>query len=274
MKQSTYILLFLSAFWHTVAFSQVTIDANPRQGCNTLSVNFSYTSTIAVATQKWFFGDNETSELSNPTHFYAKPGVYKVKLFINGTDTIFYTNSIEVSETPRIGIEYRDTITNSILVVALQATVYNESKLLFKPLQYTWAVDATPAGTSKTFDHTFDSIGNYFVGVNVSDNFGCAALATKTLNIYEKPIVPNVFTPNNDNENELFEFTLNEQIIMNFQVFTRTGLLVYKTKTAKIEWDGKRSSGEDVTSGMYYYIIETENSEPPLKLNGFFYIYR
>lgn len=55
-----------------------------------------------ATSQKWDFGDGNTSTLKNPTHYYANTGSYNVKLVVsNGTDkdsitkSIFsYTNSV------------------------------------------------------------------------------------------------------------------------------------------------------------------------------------
>jgi gliding motility-associated-like protein len=270
MKQKTYILLFLFFLCHAIAHSQIA--ASQKNSCDTLLVNFSYTPATTI--QKWFFGDKDTSTDENPKHFYKKPGKYIVKLLINNntTDTIYFKDTIKIYESPRVSIEYRDTASNSNLVVALEAFVYNESKLLL-PLHYSWAIDTFKFEGSGIVGYTFDKIGNYQVSVNVSDQSSCATIVHKTLILSEKAAIPNVFTPNSK-EHNLFKFTLNGQTILNFQVFTRSGLLVYKTKTAAIEWDGKRSSGEDVTSGMYYYIIETEGASPPQTFKGFVYIYR
>lgn len=63
-----------------------SFEASPRTGTNTLNVQFIDTSNPgtsgAIVSYAWEFGDGGTSTLANPSHTYAKPGLYTVKLTI------------------------------------------------------------------------------------------------------------------------------------------------------------------------------------------------
>lgn len=76
--------------------------------------------------------------------------------------------------------------------------------------------------------------------------------------VYE---MPNVFTPNNDNVNDLFTPVLNRHIgQVKFKVFNRWGTLVFETDNPAIEWDGKDiNSNEIVSDGVYFYTIDIES---------------
>ena len=69
-------------------------------------------------------------------------------------------------------------------------------------------------------------------------------------------LIPNIFTPNNDNVNDLLvissRFDCNPIII---HIYNRWGDLIYKEESTRIEWDGKYKSA-DVTPGVYFYLIE------------------
>ena len=148
------------------------------------------------------------------------------------------------------------------------------SSILFTPFRYNWEINGVNEGTSRVAWHLFDTTGIYTAQVIVADTIGCADTATIQLNIFRRIIVPNVFSPNNDSQNDYFEISSGNQYFINFQVFTRSGLLVYRTKAKTIRWDGKMLSGDDVPAGIYYYIIDTDGASPPMSQNGFFYIYR
>lgn len=272
MKYIRYIFILFCALQPAKLFSQVTVNATDTIGCDTLTTTFSQ-SNPTISSISWNFGDGSasSSELT-PRHFYAKPGKYNVEVNVNGTET--GSVIIKVFPKPVGGIEYRDTVTNSPLIVALDAIVYNESEIINKPFSYVWNIDGTNEGINQHAKHTFDSIGTYIATVIISDSRGCKDSVKKVLQIAEKLDIPNIFTPNNDNINDIFIVNSNDKYFLNFQLFTRSGLSVYKIKAKTIEWDGKMPSGEDVPAGIYYYIIEAEGAKPPLKQKGFLYIMR
>lgn len=133
--------------------------------------------------------------------------------------------------------------------------------------------------------HTFERAGNYTIKLKIND------LDTTQMNIqvgkvYSKNsqmsaasqaadsiIVPNVFTPNDDSINDEFEVSSSGNYILSLKVFTRAGIMIYKTQAKTIKWDGRLDSGEKVLPGIYYYIIETIEVTPPVKKTGFVYIF-
>jgi len=68
-------------------------------------------------------------------------------------------------------------------------------------------------------------------------------------------VLPNVFTPNGDGKNDVFQpfdcpsFVQSVQ----FKVFNRWGAKVFETKDVKINWNGKNNAGNDLSAGQYYY---------------------
>lgn len=69
--------------------------------------------------------------------------------------------------------------------------------------------------------------------------------------------VPNVFTPNNDGINDLFEIK-NMPSDAVTQIFNRWGIKVFETNKSDIFWDGRTTSGNEAVDGTYFYIITTE----------------
>jgi gliding motility-associated-like protein len=68
----------------------------------------------------------------------------------------------------------------------------------------------------------------------------------------------NLFTPNNDGFNDLWEIPDRESYgRCDVRIFNRWGKLVYTTKDYKNDWDGK-SESVDVPEGAYYFIIKSE----------------
>ena len=83
--------------------------ANPTTGVAPLAVNFTDASTGRPTSWSWDFGDGTTSTLRNPSHSYAKSGVYTVALTVrdNGGVANVITKTDEISAAG--GIVYRPT---------------------------------------------------------------------------------------------------------------------------------------------------------------------
>lgn len=67
-------------------------------------------------------------------------------------------------------------------------------------------------------------------------------------------VLPNAFTPNNDNSNDLFVPRLNRFINrVEFELFNRWGQKVYETSDPDLNWNGTNLSGKELAEGTYFY---------------------
>jgi gliding motility-associated-like protein len=88
----------------------------------------------------------------------------------------------------------------------------------------------------------FDSIGN--------ESEKSVMLCIDSCNFYE---IPNVFTPNGDDINEkLVAKTSGLVEKIDFRLYNRNGLLLFRTDRPRIEWDGTYK-GKIVSPGVYFY---------------------
>jgi gliding motility-associated-like protein len=91
--------------------------------------------------------------------------------------------------------------------------------------------------------------------------------------------LPNVFTPNGDNINDVFKaFNPGGVTKVNMQIFNRLGKLVFKTEDPDINWDGRDiDSKRFVSSGVYWYICEVYEERltgmKTIPLSGFIHVY-
>lgn len=68
--------------------------------------------------------------------------------------------------------------------------------------------------------------------------------------------LPNVFSPKNDQINDLFTPTLSMGIeSMHTKVLNRWGQTVFESSNPSISWNGQTSGKKDVINGVYYWII-------------------
>lgn len=72
--------------------------------------------------------------------------------------------------------------------------------------------------------------------------------------------IPNVFTPDNDGVNDVFEIeNLHEGAEVS--IYNRWGALVFESNNPNTFWDGRTKGGTPVPGGIYYYVVKIPGSE-------------
>ncbi len=91
---------------------------------------------------------------------------------------------------------------------------------------------------------------------NISDISNQVCVSIDSCSTYR---LPNYFTPNNDEYNQLFrplpEYTSVDRVDM--KIFNRWGRIVFKTNDPEINWDGKNmNNNQDCAEGVYFYVCD------------------
>jgi len=75
-------------------------------------------------------------------------------------------------------------------------------------------------------------------------------------------VLPNVFTPNGDGKNDVFEPLKCPRFVESVAlvVYNRYGSKVYQSSSPTLAWDGKSTDGSDLPSGLYYYQVSVRYS--------------
>jgi gliding motility-associated-like protein len=94
-----------------------------------------------------------------------------------------------------------------------------------------------------------------------------------------EPIIPNVFTPNDDSINDVWRFSLGKgNLLQCISIYNRWGNLISvtsRTSVTEINWDGRTTSGEATTSGIYFYVLQyTDGNGDEHKKNGYITLIR
>ena len=87
-------------------------------------------------------------------------------------------------------------------------------------------------------------------------------------------VAPNVFTPNGDGKNDVFEVVSKGNNVVTLKIFTRAGVLVFSSEAKRCRWDGFSLNGQEMANGVYYYTAEVPGSSPKVSKCGFLHLYR
>ncbi|MBP7808337.1 MAG: gliding motility-associated C-terminal domain-containing protein [Bacteroidia bacterium] len=110
----------------------------------------------------------------------------------------------------------------------------------------------TTAGTSSTYGW-----GTYTITMIASSGL-CSDTASIIIVVEDgfSIEVPNVFTPNDDNINDVFTITSTGVKEITLKIFNRWGQPMYDFSGAKASWDGVTSNGQKASNGTYFYFIK------------------
>jgi len=146
---------------------------------------------------------------------------------------------------------------------------------------YMWAGPNDFLGTSAQINIPYASLENEgLYTVTVTDFSGnCSdTISLYVIVLNNEPIeliIPNVFTPNGDGINDVFEIKANSDIpSFNCIIFNRWGKLVYEYNSISDNWNGLINN-TPATEGVYYFIVSGKNQcNQSFQQHGFINLFR
>lgn len=165
-------------------------------------------------------------------------------------------------ETANITIDYHSTVFANFHYIPTNITIDNPIVSFINNSSggtiFFWDFGDGNSSNEYSPNHTYAAIGTYTVMLIVSDDQNCIDTAIDIIEIkdFTTLYLPNVITPNNDGQNDVFHiFATNIELDdYSIRIFNRWGnQLFYSTDPSK-GWDGKYN-GKLVPMGVYYYII-------------------
>lgn len=234
------------------------IFTTPLKGCapyNAIFTNVSDGGSIFF----WSFGDGGTSNQSSPTHLYAAPGTYTVKLTVidSGTCNIIDSTSsiVTVDGKPTASFFYVPNPPQENTPIIFTNTSINATR-------YLWVFgDGESINTTSRDDvsHTYNVSDTFQAMLVAYNNSGCsdtarALIAAKALPLLD---VSNAFTPNGDGVNDLVFVRGYGISKMTWRIYNRWGTIVFETTDRKQGWDGYYK-GQLQPLEVYHYTLDVE----------------
>jgi gliding motility-associated-like protein len=91
--------------------------------------------------------------------------------------------------------------------------------------------------------------------LTVTDDLGCSASSTVTISAdCSLLLIPNIFTPNGDGDNDQFKVISRGVKEYSMQIFNRWGHLMFESNNPNEAWTGAKN-GVDAAEGTYMYVV-------------------
>lgn len=261
----------------TIGGPSVTTSIIPTSELCDNAFVFDTLSTNNVVNYEWDFGDGTSIEnQSNVEHNYPNAGTYYTSLIIYDSvgckviyplDTIILNNQITAHVVP-----------SSLEVETNSEVIFDDQSIFNVPgVSWTWnfgdfngvnLINSNDVSTSYSYQYPY----TYTVILTVQDVNGCIDSDTILIHVKGSVHVPNVFTVNGDDINDILTFPFDIFKSYDVLILNRWGVTVYDrtNETGTYIWDGTHQGKEECPDGVYYYIIKGFLlDESPFEVTGF-----
>ncbi|MBL4862654.1 MAG: gliding motility-associated C-terminal domain-containing protein, partial [Crocinitomicaceae bacterium] len=182
-----------------------------------------------------------------------------------------------------------DTANAIILVNGVDTALYNfeESTYCFPSVDPTPVISGTPGGvftitspgvindTTGTINLEASGMGIYTITYSTTNSCPDTSNTTIVICGESSVIIPNVSTPNNDGQNDVFEVSGNNITSLQATILNRWGDVMFTWNGMDGFWDGKTFSGTEASPGTYYYtMIFVDINGDEFAKNGFLTLFR
>jgi gliding motility-associated-like protein len=119
------------------------------------------------------------------------------------------------------------------------------------------------SGSGSPVSHTYLAEGDYCVELIVSTSSGCLDTVRYCLIVQGEStiFIPNVFTPNGDGNNDVWEVTSQHMAEITYDIYDRWGLKIATWNGLTGGWDGHTKNGKMAPDGTYYYILHARGQD-------------
>jgi gliding motility-associated-like protein len=252
--------------------SQVTISFNPLPVADTNSVitsaatcgnsTGSITGVAVVSGQNpitYVWQNSSGSVVGNSLDLTnVGPGVYTLTITDgNGCVTqISSSSAFNVSSTNGVTASFiaTPTIGEKPLLVSCDASSTTGAT------SYLWDFGTGASSTLQNPVYTYNQLGSFNICLYADNGLGCRDTACTIIDVYINStfVIPNVFTPNGDDVNDIFTVKNVGLETLDAEIYNRWGQKEYEWHTTNGGWDGRTAAGVLVPDGTYFFVISAK----------------
>lgn len=259
LKSGLFLFLTAGAFAQAPTATIISVSSTV---CTGASLTFSSITTNTPTSFKWSVSPS-TSVNAFPDYAnnfvvltFNRPGAYTTSLTVsNPSGTTTTTKLITVIQSA--SAVFNASLTNTGFPTQLVLTNFSTNTI---KNYWVFSDVAGLAGKDSSLNtvKNYTASGSYSVNVIALGAGGCNDTASYRFYISDSSGVtaPTIFTPNNDNVNDIFRPIARGISKMNVWVYNRFGTIITSWDKVNGFWDGYTTSGEPCQDGVYFYVIE------------------
>lgn len=236
--------------------------------CNLTQIETNNESVGAGATYSWIAATGLVTPSSTLNAIFNEAGEYT----LNATNPIngcVASDKVIVKTEEKPIANFSTDLTNGIVPLTVSFTNLSNSA----STSFTWDFGDLSSSTEKNTSYTYNKEGEFFVVLTASNgNLLCNDTASVTIIVDEIPklVIPNVFSPNNDNINDRFEVTAKSFAELEIIIYNRWGKKITSYNALNSSWDGGNSP-----DGVYFYLLKGKDITGKMEeYNGSFTLLR
>lgn len=241
---------------------ETQISSNQTTVCTKDTLKFNSISNDPNANYFWNFDDlasgaDNTSNQAQTQHLFKNTGTYRVLLITNNpchVDSDIITINVVGNEIA----DFNYSLDSCLGIIKLFTSLSSTNA-------FDWYLDDVFVNSQTSPSVNLENQGAYTFTLVLNPGSGCSDTVTKTIqysNVLSSTglLIPTVFTPNNDGNNDLYEVTGNTNCqLSSMIIFNRWGRKIYESDS-DFRWNGKNGS-IDSPVGTYILYLKYNDKE-------------
>jgi gliding motility-associated-like protein len=240
---------------------QAKIDNSPINLCDPATVTFSNGSISDLPLKYyWRFSNGKSSNGFEPTQRFSPAGNYTATLTVISQSVCIDTNTtyfnyIYVKSAPVAGFTVTPDVTS---IFDPEINVYNKAS--YDAVAWNYYFGDGQMSLMASDRHIYNEPGNFVITQIVTNVNGCSDTARHDIVVYPefRFWIPNTFTPDYDNLNDVFKPNVIGVINYSFEIFNRWGEKIFETSSIDVGWNGTYK-GVYCCQGIYAWRIRFKN---------------
>ncbi len=246
----------------------VSFVSDTLKGCSPLEVQFANTSVASPnSTFIWDLGDGTFSSSQNPPQTtYIGAGCYDISLTVTSENLCSTTFSavdlICVDPNPVADFSFSPMPAYS----DDPTVIFTNNSILNQHNEWTFGDGLTSTEENPKHVYPLGEVANYLAELIVYSQAGCSDTVSRIVQINGQTVfyVPNAFTPDGDELNNIFMPVMTtgfDPSDYSFVIYNRWGEIVFETFDVHVGWDGTYQ-GKLIQDGVYVWSLNFKhNSE-------------